>query len=86
MLLGVDNLDEPLLYQSSLPRGVGSNDLGLDRGQLGWTRIIEFRRVGPKLLMVQLNLDYRADSDNADERSAVAESFAESVVHGFRGR
>lgn len=83
LLLGIDALDEPLLYQSSLPRGVGSNDLGLDRGQLGSTRVVRFSRVGPKLLMREQNLGYRALTDDADEQNAVAESFAEAVVHGF---
>lgn len=71
------------LYQSSLPRGVGSNDLGLDRGQLGATRLVSFERSGPKVLLVQHNLDYRARSVDASERQAVTESFATSVIWGF---
>ncbi|HEX8660160.1 MAG TPA: DUF5118 domain-containing protein, partial [Hymenobacter sp.] len=38
ILLEIDKLDQEILYVNSLPRGVGSNDLGLDRGQLGDTR------------------------------------------------
>lgn len=83
LLLSIDRFDEAFLYQSSLARGVGSNDLGLDRGQLGSTRVVRFRRVGPKVLLLEDNLDYRAQTDNADEREAVAESFASSVVWGF---
>jgi len=83
MLMRVDAFDEPLLYQSSLPRGVGSNDIGLDRGQLGATRVVRFLRSGPKVLLVEDNLQYRASSDNDDERQAVAESFAPSVIWGF---
>ena len=33
LLLKIEAFDEPFLYQSSLARGVGSNDLFLDRGQ-----------------------------------------------------
>ena len=65
LLLKIEAFDEPFLYQSSLARGIGSNDLGLDRGQLGSTRIVEFQRSGPKVLLIQKNLDYRA-SINAD--------------------
>ncbi len=83
LLLKIEAFDEPFLYQSSLARGVGSNDLFLDRGQLGSTRVVEFQRSGPKVLLMQNNLDYRASSDNADERRAVEESFARSVVWGF---
>ena len=83
LLLKIEAFDEPFLYQSSLARGVGSNDLSLDRGQLGSTRVVEFQRSGPKVLLVQQNLDYRASSDNVDEQRAVEESFARSVVWGF---
>lgn len=83
LLFRVDDLDTPLLYQSSLPRGVGSNDLGIDRGQLGSTRVVRFVRSGPKVLLIADNLSYRAMSDDADERQAVDESFARSVIWGF---
>ena len=83
MLVRVDELDTPFLYQSSLPRGIGSNDIGLDRGQLGDTKVVRFLRSGPKILLVEDNLRYRASSDNADERRAIGESFARSVIWGF---
>ena len=83
LLIDVGNLNEEFLYQASLARGVGSNDLGLDRGQLGATRVVEFERSGPKILLVQHNLDYRAGTDNPDELNAVDESFARSVIWGF---
>jgi hypothetical protein len=83
MLVRVEELDEPFIYQASLPRGVGSNDLGLDRGQLGSTKIVRFVRSGPKVMLVEDNLQYRARSDNEDERQAIAESFARSVIWGF---
>jgi hypothetical protein len=83
LLLDVGELDQPFIYQSSLARGAGSNDLGLDRGQLGQTRIVRFVRSGPKVLLVEDNLAYRASSDNKDEAQAVEESFARSVIWGF---
>ncbi len=83
VLIDVEELDEPFIYQSSLSRGLGSNDLGLDRGQLGSTRVVRFMRSGPKILLVEDNLAYRAVSDNADERQAIQESFAHSVIWGF---
>ncbi|MCH8059625.1 MAG: zinc-dependent metalloprotease [Proteobacteria bacterium] len=83
LLIQIDEFDAPFLYQSSLPRGVGSNDLGLDRGQLGDTKIVRFERSGPKVLLVEDNLAYRATSEDSNERQAVAESFARSVIWGF---
>ena len=83
MLVRVEEFDVPFIYQTSLPRGVGSNDLGIDRGQLGSTKIVRFMRSGPKILLVEDNLQYRARSDNAAERQAITESFARSVIWGF---
>ena len=80
----IDKLDMEFLYVNSLAAGVGSNDIGLDRGQLGQERIMEFRRSGDKVLFVQKNYDYRAESDNELERQAVQEAFAESVLWGFK--
>lgn len=81
--LEIDKMDQEFLYVNSLTAGVGSNDIGLDRGQLGGTRVVEFRRVGPKVLLVQPNYSYRAVSNNPDEVNAVKQAFAESVLHGF---
>jgi len=55
----------------------------VDRGQLGATRIVRFERSGPKVLLIQENLDYRTVSNDADERRAVHDSFAESALWGF---
>jgi hypothetical protein len=81
--LEIDKWGTEFLYQSSLPAGIGSNDIGLDRGQLGATRIVRFERSGPKVLLIQSNLDYRAISNDEDERRAVRDSFAESALWGF---
>jgi hypothetical protein len=71
------------LYQTGLPAGIGSNDIGLDRGQLGGTHIVRFERSGPKVLLMEENLAYRAVTSDADERRAVHDSFAESALWGF---
>ncbi|MEQ9563304.1 MAG: DUF5117 domain-containing protein, partial [Woeseiaceae bacterium] len=83
LIIRIDELETDFIYQSSLARGVGSNDIGLDRGQLGATRIVSFQRSGPKVLMMEKNLGYRAVSTDIDELRAVDESFARSVVWGF---
>ena len=81
--LEINNLDSELLYQVSLPAGLGSNDIGLDRGLLGNTSIIKFTRVGNKILMVQPNYHYRAITNDAAEKRTVEQSFAQSILWGF---
>jgi hypothetical protein len=81
--LEIDKWSSEFLYQSGLSAGVGSNDIGLDRGQLGATRIVRFERSGPKVLLMEENLNYRAVSNDPDERRAVRDSFAESTLWGF---
>jgi len=83
LYLEIPRLNQEVLYVNGLSAGLGSNDIGLDRAQLGGTRIVSFQRVGQKILMVQPNYDYRAVSDNAAERRAVEDAFAKSVVWGF---
>ncbi len=82
--LEINRWDEEILYVNSLAAGVGSNDIGLDRNQLGDTRIVKFHRVGPKVLMSQPNYGYRAQSDNPDERRSVEDAFAQSALWGFK--
>ncbi len=84
MWLEISRFNTEFLYQVSLPAGVGSNPIGLDRGQLGGTYVVYFERVGPKVLMIQPNYRYRALSKDEAERRAVADSFARSVIWGFK--
>ena len=83
LYLEVSKFDQDFLFLSSLPHGLGQNDVGLDRGKLGQDVMVHFTRVGPKVLLVQPNLDYRSSSPNPAERMAVTQSFAESVPAGF---
>ena len=76
-------LDTEILYQTSLPAGLGSNDIGLDRGLTGDTRIVKFTRAGNKILLIQPNYSYRAITTDKAEKRAVEESFAQSVLWGF---
>lgn len=82
--LEVDKFNQEFLYVSSLPFGIGSNDLGLDRGQIGEQKILKFVKIGPKILLQQPNYDYRAITQNEDERKSVEQAFASSVIWGFK--
>ncbi|MDB5061540.1 MAG: peptidase [Mucilaginibacter sp.] len=83
VFLEIDGFNKEFLYVNSLPSGVGSNDLGLDRGQIGDSRIVKFIKIGPKVLLIQPNYSFRANSNNADERRSVEEAFAQSAIYGF---
>lgn len=80
--LEIEQFKQAFLYVNYLQTGVGSNDIGLDRGQIGDNRVVHFERHGPKILLVQPNQSYRALSDNPQERQAVEDGFARSVLWG----
>ncbi len=82
--LQIDRLDSEFLFVNDLAHGVGSNDIGLDRGQIGDERIVEFVRSGPKILMLQPNLNFRATKGDEAAKAAVREAFAQSVIWGFK--
>src|SRR5579863_2058684 len=81
--LEVTRLDQDFLLLDQLPHGLGSNDVGLDRGQLGREKLVRFSRAGNKVLLVEPNLKYRSSSSNPDERQVIHQSFAESILWGF---
>mgnify|MGYP001499478035 FL=1 len=83
IILDISELDSEFLYINSLSRGVGNNDLGLDRGQLGNSRLVYFTKRGGKILLIQPNLRYVSNSSNNLENKAVEEAFARSVLFGF---
>jgi len=82
--LEVNELEKEFLYVYSLSSGIGSNDIGLDRGQLGNEQVVFFRKTGGKLLLVQPNLKFRALTDNTLEKKSVEQAFAKSIIGGFK--
>ena len=81
--LEVPRQNQAFIFQTSLPWGLGSNDIGLDRGQLGATRLARFIIAGNKVLLQQENTQFRAQTANAAERASIDEAFADSVIAGF---
>jgi len=79
----IDKFDTEMLYATGLAAGLGSNDIGLDRGESGQGRVVTFQRIGPRVMLVQPNYTWRATSTNADEQRAVEDAFATSVLFGF---
>lgn len=83
IFLEVDRWGKDFLAVSYLSRGLGSNDVGLDRGKIGAQKVVSFFRSGNKVLLIQPNLDFRAGSGDSLGARAVSESFATSVIWGF---
>jgi uncharacterized protein DUF4953/uncharacterized protein DUF5117 len=77
-------LNQELLYITGAPTGLGSNDIGLDRGQIGGERVVRFQRIGNKVLLVQPNYGFRSSDTSLAARRAVEESFAISTLWGFK--
>jgi hypothetical protein len=84
IFLEVKKLNEEFLYTYSLAQGVGNNDLGLDRGQLGNEQVVFFEKQGNKIFLVQPNTQYRANTSNPLEKLSVQQAFAKSVLYGFK--
>jgi len=81
--LEIPGFDRDFLCITGLAAGLGSNDIGLDRGQAGDTAVVYFERAGNKVFLVRRNEDFRSTSANAAERRSVEDSFAKSILAGF---
>ncbi len=84
LFLEIARFNAEVLLSSGIASGLGSNDIGIDRGALAGSRIVFFERVGPKILLVQPNYRYRSQSTNPVEVKDVRDAFARSVLWGFQ--
>ncbi|MCG6987714.1 MAG: zinc-dependent metalloprotease [Gemmatimonadetes bacterium] len=84
MWMEIGRWDTEMLYYPSLPAGMGQNDIGLNRGDLGPQHVVTFKRVGPRVLMEEPNYNYRAITENPMEKKAVTDGFPTSVLWGFK--
>ena len=83
LAINEDQLGQDFLYVHALRTGLGSNDIGLDRGQLGGAQIVRFEKAGPRILLMAPNMLFRAQSSNPLERQSVREAFGTHVLFGF---
>lgn len=78
--LEISNFDKDFLYFRALADGVGNG--GPERGQAS-SVLTRFTKVGPKIFLVQPITSYRSVNGNDDEKKAVENAFAKSVLWGF---
>ena len=83
LFMEIPRLNTEVLNLTGLAAGLGSNDIGLDRGGGMGSRIVFFERQGPRVMMVQPNYRFRSSSSNPQEVRAVRDAFARSVLWGF---
>lgn len=81
--LEINHWNTDVLHVAGFGAGLGSNDIGLDRGALAGSRAVRFERAGPKVLMIQPNYRFRASSTNPAEVQAVTDAFAPSTLWSF---
>ena len=78
-----NQLNDDFLYVRGLSTGLGNNDIGLDRGQLGSGDVVYWEKRGNKMMLVQPNLNFRASATNPAEAKSIKQAFAPSVIYGF---
>ena len=61
LFMEIPQLNTEVLHSTGFGAGLGSNDIGIDRGGLTGSRIVTFERVGPRVMMVQPNYDFRVE-------------------------
>ena len=79
LLLEISRFDHDVLYFISTSASPGSVELGMDRG-VDAQKVVHFQRVGPRVLVVEQNLAYRAPNGSPALKANVADSFATSVL------
>ena len=79
VLIEVPVFDQDVLYYVSAATGPGSVETPFDRGVLK-DLVIHFERSGPRVLVNQINLAYRAPGGSAARADGVVNSFPTSVL------
>lgn len=80
VVIEIPDFQQELLMVVTLEQALGSNDIGLDRAQNADPRWVYFRKAGNRILLVQKNARFVADSSDADEAQAARDAFAESIL------
>ena len=71
-----DGISGRFLYVTKVRDGLGSTDIRFDRGMMGRTQMLAFRRIGKKVAVIFENPRFRAEGGSPEEQNGVATSFA----------
>ena len=80
LLFEITRFDQDLLYFFAVSKALGSVDLGVDRGAGGGSAVIRFRQSGPRVLVIQQNLRFRAPAGSAAAKQVMEDSYAASIL------
>ncbi len=80
LLFELTRFDQDILFFSSVAKGSGSGSVGLEWAGGGEGGVIQFQRVGPKVLVVQKNLRFRPGSGGPGIAKGIDASFPDSVL------
>ncbi len=73
---GSDGVSGRFLYNTKVRSGLGSTDIRFDRGMMGRTQVLAFRRIGKKVAVIFENPRFRAEGGTPEEKEGVTTSFA----------
>lgn len=73
---GSDGVSGRFLYTTHVRSGLGSTDIRFDRGMMGRTQVLAFRRIGKKVAVIFENPRFRAEGGSPEEQNGVKTSFA----------
>src|SRR5580693_8959528 len=76
----LSQFDSDVLYYTEIAKGSGSGSVGFEWAGGGEGGVIQFQRVGPKVLVVQKNTRFRAGSGGPGLEQGVDESFPDSII------
>src|SRR6516162_7215633 len=77
----IPQFDKDVLYFSEVAKGSGSGSVGLEWAAGGeGGGIIQFQRVGPRVLVVEKNLRFRAGSGGPGLEKSIEASFPDSIL------
>jgi len=80
LLFELTRFDQDVLYFTSVAKGSGSGSVGLEWAGGGEGGVIQFQRVGPKVMVVQKNLRFRAGNGGAGIEKGIDASFPDSII------
>ena len=76
----ITQFNKDILYFSEVAKGSGSGSVGLEWAGGGEGGVIQFQRVGPKVLVVQKNLRFRAGNGGPGLEKGIDASFPDSIL------
>lgn len=76
----ISRFDQDILYFTSVAKGSGSGSVGFEWAGGGEGGVIQFQRVGQKVMVVEKNLKFRASKGEPGIQKGIDASFPDSII------